>query len=108
MFIWSGLGFIVAVIAFLFLFCAEYVVESLLQDDNYYQAHGWPKLLAFWLAAACVWVVSTYLNKKQGRVFIDKDSGEEVLLKPQHSLFFINISYWSYILLALGIVFLFF
>jgi len=40
MIIWSGLGFVVAVLAFLCLLLAEYVVEAVFNDSQYYQAHG--------------------------------------------------------------------
>jgi ATP/ADP translocase len=107
MIIWSGLGFLVAAIAFLLLLIAEYVTESLFGDEFYYQAHGWPKLLAFFLAGMVIWPLGKYLNSKQGKIMIEKETGKEVLIKPKHSLFFIPMEYWGPILLALGIIFLF-
>jgi hypothetical protein len=108
MIIWSGLGCLVAVIAFLMLLLTEYVTETVFRDDSYYQNHGWPKLLALALAGAVVWFLGTYLNQKQGRVLIDKESGREFLSKPDHSLFFIRMEYWGPILLVIGILCLFF
>jgi hypothetical protein len=107
MVIWSGLGFLVAVVAFLLLLLAEYGTEALSGDDSYYQAHGWPKLLALWLAGAVIWLLGAYLNRKQGKVMIEKETGREVLLKPDHSFFFIRMEYWGPILLALGVIFFF-
>jgi hypothetical protein len=107
MVIWSGLGFLVAAITFLLLLIAEYVTESLFRDESYYQAHGWPKLLAFFLAGAVIWPLGLYLNRKQGKVMIEKETGKEVLIKPNHSFFFIRMEYWGPILFALGIIFLF-
>jgi ATP/ADP translocase len=107
MIIWSGLGFLVAAITFLLLLIAEYVTESLFRDEAYYQAHGWPKLLAFFLAAMVIWPLGKYLNSKQGKIMIEKETGKEVLIKPKHSLFLIPMEYWGPILLALGIIFLF-
>jgi hypothetical protein len=105
----SGVGwaFLVAVITFLLLLIAEYVIESLFGDDTYYQAHGWPKLLAFFLAGMVIWPLGVYLNRKPGKVMIEKETGKEYLVKPKHSLFFIPMEYWGPILLALGIIFLF-
>lgn len=105
--VWSGLGFVVVVIAGVCLFFTEYFLESMLHDENYYQAHGWPKLFALWLAAILTRAVSNYVSKKQGRVLIDKETGEEVTLKPKHSLFFINLEYWPYVFFMLGIAFFF-
>jgi hypothetical protein len=107
MIIWSGLGFLVAVIAFVSMIFAEYTTESLFQDDSYYQTHGWPKLLAFWIAGVTVWFLGNHLNQKPGQVMIDKETGTEVLMKPNHALFFIKLEYWGPILFILGILFLF-
>ncbi len=107
MIIWNGLGFLVAVIVFILLLAAEYVTEWMFADDSYYQAHGWPKLLAFFIATAMIWPLGIYLNRKEGKVLIEKATGKEVLIKPNHSLFFIRMEYWGPILLVLGVIFLF-
>jgi ATP/ADP translocase len=106
MVIWSGLGFLVGAITFLLLLIAEYVTESLSRDESYYQVHGWPKLLAFFLAGAVIWPLGVYLNRKSGKVMIEKETGKEVL-KPKHTFFFIRMEYWGPILFGLGIIFLF-
>jgi hypothetical protein len=107
MVIWNGLGFLVAVVAFLLLLLAEYGTEALYGDESYYQEHGWPKLLALWLAGAVVWPLGAYLNRRQGKVMVEKGTGREVLLKPDHSFFFVRMEYWGPILFALGIIFSF-
>lgn len=105
MIIWSGLGFLVAVITFLLLLIAEYVTELLFRDESYYQTHGWPKLLAFFLAGVAIWPLGTYLNRKQRKVMIEKETGKEISMTG-HSFFFIKMEYWAPILFALGIIFL--
>ncbi len=107
MIIWTGLGFLVAVITFGCCFAAECLVERAFHDDRYYQAHGWPKLVAFVVAAAVVGVVGRYLRRRQGRVLIDPKTGDEVIVGRQHTFFFIPVEYWPPILLILGIIFLF-
>ena len=107
MIIWSGLGFLVPIITFVLLVLTEYAVETLFADTSYYQAHGWPKLVAFLIAGAIVWSIGTYLNRKSGRVLIDKETGQEVILRPKHALFFLKMEYWAPILFVLGIIFLF-
>jgi len=37
---------------------------------------------------------------------IDKATGQEFLIKPDHSLFFIKMQYWAYIVGAIGLFFL--
>ena len=107
MIIWQGAGFIVAIVAFAMLVLTELSVESLFKDEKYYQAHGWPKLAALALAGVIVLLIGKYLNARGGKVLIEKETGREVLLKSRHSLFFINVEYWGYILMALGFIFLF-
>jgi hypothetical protein len=69
--------------------------------------HGWFKLLAFWIAAAVVYRVAAMLDRQPGRTMIDKATGEEVVLKNRHTLFFIPIRFWHYVYLGLGVVVLF-
>jgi hypothetical protein len=107
MIIWKGAGFIVAVVTFLILVLTELSVEALFKDETYYQKNGWPKLLALFLAGYIVLLIGKYLNKKEGKVLIEKETGKEVILKAEHSLFFINVEYWGYILFILGVIFFF-
>src|SRR5262245_41332068 len=110
MIIWSGWGFLVAVIAFACLFGANYIVNSAMQDDTYYQTNGWPKLVAFVVAAIITWPVGRLINRKRAeRELIDPDTRERVILTSGggHSLFFIPMEYWAVIFLVLGVVFYF-
>lgn len=107
MIIWSGLGFLVAVITFGCCLASEFLVEQMFRDDRYYQAHGWPKLVAFLVAAAVVGVLGRFLRRRQGRVLIDPETGSEVIVGREHTFFFIPVEYWAPILLVLGLVFLF-
>lgn len=95
MIIWSGLGFLVAVIAFGCLVASEFAVESIFQDDQYYQTHGWPKLLALLVAGIIVWLLGRRLK------------GGEARNRAGHSLFFIPFEYWGPILIVLGFIFMF-
>jgi hypothetical protein len=106
MIIWSGFGFLVAVVGFGCLILTELMTRAAF-DEKYYQAHGWPKLAGIWVAAALVYVLGLWLDRQPGRAMIDKATGQEVVLKRSHSLFFIPVRYWVYIFLVLGIVLLF-
>lgn len=106
MIIWSGFGFLVAVIGFGSLVLAEAMTEGFFHDQTYYQTHAWPKLVACWFAAALVYGVGRWLDRQPGRAMIDKATGQEVVLRKKHALFFIPVRYWPYIFLGLGVVFL--
>lgn len=94
-------------ITFACLLATEFLVEAAFHDDRYYQAHGWPKLVAFVVAAVIVGIVSRRLDRRPGKVLIDPETGSEVILGGNHTFFFIPIAYWPPILLVLGVVFLF-
>jgi hypothetical protein len=104
---WSGLGFLVAVVTFGCCLASEVLVEAAFDDQCYYQAHGWPKLAAFVVAAAVIGVIGRYLKRRQGTVLIDPETGSEVIVGREHTFFFIPVEYWSPILLVLGLIFLF-
>jgi hypothetical protein len=107
MIIWKGAGFIVAVIAFASLVLTEFLVESLLRDEKFYQHHGWPKLVAFVAAALIVYPIARYLDAREERAPVDPATGKRVVLKSNHSLFFVSVRTWPIVLVLLGFVFLF-
>jgi hypothetical protein len=95
MIIWSGMGFLVALIGFGSLFLTELLVESMTRDESFYQAHGWPKLMAFWVAALVVFLLDRALAGPPGRP------------GRNHSLFFIPMAVWPILFVVLGVVFMF-
>lgn len=107
MIIWQGAGFIVVVVSVLMLVLTELSVEALFKDETYYQRYGWPKLIALFIAGWTVLLIGKYLNKKEGKVLIEKETGKEIVFKAEHTLFFINVEYWSYILFISGVIFYF-
>jgi hypothetical protein len=110
MIIWSGWGFLVAVIGIGCFFVTQLVVNSAMQNDQYYQANGWPKLVAFVVAAIIIWPIGRAFNRKRPeRELVDANTGERVVLSSGggHSLFFIPMEYWAAIFLVLGVIFLF-
>ena len=88
MVIWSGLGFLVAVIALGSLI----VVQTL--TGSAYDTETWPKLAGFGLAAILTSGIGYALNKPR------RETGAGT-----HSFLFIPMDYWGPILLVLGIVY---
>jgi hypothetical protein len=106
MIIWSGRGFIVAVITFGSLVLTEFFTRAQFHDDNYYQHHGWPKLVAFLVSALFVWLLLPS-PEEVVRVDLLKNSPKRTLFRPKDSLFFMPVRYWPGALLLLGVVFYF-
>jgi hypothetical protein len=107
MIIWRGLGFLVAIISFLCLVLAEAIVESIYNNESYYQDHGWPAATGLVIAAAILWPLGRKLNQEKAKVLVDKETGEELILEKHHDFFFIRMEYWAPILIVIGIVFIF-
>ncbi|MCI0459403.1 MAG: hypothetical protein L0Z62_20830 [Gemmataceae bacterium] len=110
MIIWSGWGFLVAVIGLACLVATQLGVNAAMQDDQYYQTNGWPKLVGLFLVAALLWPVGRTLNRqRQERELVDPATGERVVLHSGggHTFFFIPVEYWAPICLVLGVIFLF-
>ena len=64
--VWRGWG--ILILAFLGRAASAVTqlgVNAAMQDGKYYQAHGWPKVLGFWLAAAVCWPIGRRLNRGQ-------------------------------------------
>jgi hypothetical protein len=104
MIIWSGWGFLVAVIVFGASLAMELVTEAAVGDDRFYQVQAWPLALALALAGVIVWTVGKYLHGRGARVVIDKATGRESTIGGQHRFFFVPMHYWGPVLIALAIV----
>ena len=50
-----------------------------------------------------VWMLSKKLGSKPGKTLIDKETGQEVVVRQKHSFFFIDVKYWPAILIVLSI-----
>lgn len=92
MLIWSGLGFCVFVIMFGCSFIMEFLVESITGNNDFYQQESWPLAIALTLAGVTCWFLGKYLNKNGEQILIDKETGEEIILKnARHRFFFIKM-----------------
>lgn len=98
MIIWQGYGLLAAVYAVIgFVFGAVFTGE-----DN----AVWPVAIGLLLAAAANYFTAKKLASNT-KTLIDPENGQEVILKKAHSLFFIPMMYWTYIMAAFALVLLF-
>jgi hypothetical protein len=105
--VWRGKGFLVALIAFGCLILTELATRSVFADNEYYQQHGWPKLVGFCIAAILVYVLRSWFGHGRERIFVDKETGQEVTISLESSFLGIAVRFWPLILLGLGVVFFF-
>ena len=104
--IWQGLGFLAILIPFLLSLLAQAAVDSM-YGANYYSTHHVFAFVALIVSSIIVWFVGAHLNnKQQGRVMIDKATGQEVVFKRRHTLFWIPMQWFSPVVAAFALLML--
>jgi hypothetical protein len=88
--IWKGKGWMVALTTFVCSLLAELVTLAITHDDNAYQTNPYPLAIALFLSG----VLAFYINARV--VTTGKNNN--------HSLFFIPIMYWGWILIVISIM----
>jgi hypothetical protein len=107
MLIWRGFGIMVIVIAAVALFAAMAAGEALWGTPLAPDKSRLTFAIGMAAAAAGVWGFHMLLaSRSSGRTVVDKETGEEIVLRPKHDLFFIPVKYWTFLLLVLGAFFL--
>ena len=104
MIIWRGWGILAAVIVLVALIGMELVAEALQGSGAYQEETALWAGLGLLLAGAVIYPLGRRLNGAEGRVMVDKQTGQEVVIKPVHSLFFIRMEYWGLAALAGGLI----
>lgn len=97
--VWRGFGWLVPIVVFGALILSQLSVDAV-YGEGFYTANGWPKQVAFIVAALFVGFLGFLLIHKKRQILIDEETGEAVGKAPAHSLFFIPIEYWAIIVLA--------
>lgn len=107
MIIWRGWGILVFLITIAVMVIFQGIVGAVFGDPQFYKSNDWPKGAALLLSGVAVYFAGRYFNGKAGRVMTDKATGREVALRRIHSMFFIPMEYWGFILAAIGLVLFF-
>ena len=79
------------------------VTSAVFNEDNYFQAYLWPKLVALGIIGVFFWFLGRYLHSRPGQLVID-ETGQEVEQKPCHDFMYIKIEYWGVIFILIGLV----
>ena len=102
MIIWSGLGFLVAVIVFGFSLVFNLAFDAW-WGAGYYDAHKWPFGVSLLLSAMACWFLGAYLRHRGAQTVIDTTTGQEMVLdRGHHQFFFIPMHLWGPILAVGG------
>lgn len=102
MLIWSGWGFLAAIVVIAFFLGAEAVPNSLFGEGTYQENPTLWQAPAMLLAGVVNFLLGRWLNGRPGRTVIDKETREEITLRNDHTLFFVKVERWGLVLIALG------
>jgi glycerol uptake facilitator-like aquaporin len=107
MIIWNRWGFLVPVITLGTCIVSEILWEFITKDEKFYQNNPEPLAIALLVAGIINISFGNWINRRKARRLVDKETGEEVILKDNHSFFWIPIEYWGIVLIAWSIAELF-
>lgn len=97
MVIWSGWGFITAILFVVGIFVGITVI-----GDEYGAVVG------LVLMAIINFLIGRALNNPtKDRIVVDQDSGERIALKKRSTLFFIPMQWWSVVMIVFAVIDLF-
>jgi hypothetical protein len=105
MIIWQGLGFLAFLIP-IATYVATFVLCGMVLGSNYPDAHAWPGAVGVLIGAVLIWLLAMKLNVP-GRKLIDPATGQMVILKKKHTLFFIPMKYVAVVVAVIGVGLLF-
>lgn len=87
MIVWSGRGFVSVLVLIVALFASMSILPKERSDYAF--------VIATSVAAIFSWYFGNKWNNKNGRIVIDEQTGQRIVLKNNHSLFWINMEYWG-------------
>lgn len=105
MLVWRGWGIGVLLIVVVVNLTVQWLINQLMGDATYCHTHGWTWIPSLGLAAVGVWFAGVKLESQPGRRVIDAETGQELILKASHDLFWIPFKYWALPILTLSIWF---
>lgn len=108
MIIWSGFGWLAAVIALICTLAVQLFTQLITGSTAYYESNNWLLSISFLISGVICWFLGKYMHRPSGKTYTDNETGEQVEIVKKHTLFFIKIEYWAFIFAAIAIVSLFF
>lgn len=98
MIIWTGRGILSVLVLVLIIL----VFSQILPNDY----EDFAVILGFLSAGIFSWYFGKKWNNEHSKMLIDKETGKEIELKPNHSLFWIKMQYWGVIFTFFAIILL--
>ena len=102
--IWSGFGFLALLVPIVTVL-ATTALANASSGPLYSTLHHWPATLGALLGAGAVYLISMRLNAN-GRTLVDPATGQSVVLRRKHTLFWLPLQLWAAIIAIVGLVYL--
>jgi len=103
MVIWSGLGFLVAVITFGACLIANFVLDAQF-GEGFYASHPWAIGAALFVGGIVSSGVGFMLKGRSDRFVVDEQTGERLVINSSnHSLFFVPMHWAGLIIAVIGV-----
>lgn len=99
MIVWSGKGFLSALVLLATLFISIWLLPDSLSDYSF--------VIASFISAGFSWIYGNKWNKQNERIVTDDKTGQKLIIRSNHTLFWIPMQYWGIIFSVFGIVILF-
>src|SRR5258706_10350622 len=100
---WKGAGGLVLIFGIAAALLTNIITSSVFNENNYFARHAWAQAMSLWIAGTACWFLGRRLNNRPGRIMIDKGTGQELTIQPNHHLMFIKMEYWGPIFFAIGL-----
>ena len=95
MIIWRGWGILVPIIPVVIWALFPELFKTALPQTAYSDYYKFISAASILLGALTLWFLGRKLNGGEGRTLVDEKTGEKVVLRANHSLFFLNMEYWA-------------
>lgn len=99
--VWRGKG-IYVLLTFGAILFTYYLLLGEKGNDKIFQGYG-PESAFIGTGFVCFLLAARW-KSREGRVYLDPEKNKEITIRPGHSLFYINVYYWAFILTALGFI----
>jgi hypothetical protein len=103
-FCWRGKGWIAPEILFGFPYGIRWIFQKITGDiavrPDGLDAHLWPILLGQVLAGLFLFVWGRNLNNRPAQRAIERATGREILVRPNHGMYGVKVEYWGIVSVA--------
>ena len=105
MLVWQGFGIAAALIPIALIFVVTVLWGAIVGSSTPSDRDSTLIVAIAALASApLVYLLGRRLDRRPGRTMVDKATGQEVVLRDSHTLFFVPMKYWAWLLAIVGLV----